>query len=111
MTEGSIACKDRKKKQLLYLYQSAEDKKKQRHFAMASFCQGSALHYNGCEAFKKAVCIYFINKDVYFCFRFRFSCSIMLTNKAISFLTKDYIGKYWAFIQGLLCRVTVQTFS
>ena len=96
MTEGSIACKDRKK-HCIY-HQRAEDKKKQRHFAMASFCQASALHYNGCEAFKRAVCIYFINKDVYFCFRF--SCSIMLTNKAISFLTKDYIGKYWAFIQG-----------
>ena len=59
---------------------------------MASLSQGTVSHCNGFVAFKKAVCKYFINKDVYFCFCF--FCSSMHANKATSFLTTGYTGKY-----------------
>ena len=55
---------------------------------MFSRCQGTTSYWNDFVAFKKAVCIYFVIKDVYF--RFRFFCSPMFTNKATSFLTTGY---------------------
>ena len=49
-------CEYRTKKHYYCIYCQRVDKKKQRHFAIASLCQGTASHCNGCVAFKKAVC-------------------------------------------------------
>ena len=51
---------------------------------MASLWPGTALYFNGCVPFKKAVCKCKIKIDVYFGFRFFYSS--MFTNKATSFL-------------------------
>ena len=97
MTENNIASTDRKSSYYYICYQKVEGKKKQSQlkwlqFAMSSLCQGMASHYNDCVAFKKFVCKYFINKDVYF--RFRGFCPSSFTNKATSFLTTGYTRKY-----------------
>ena len=65
------------------------------HFVMDSVCQGTS-HCNGCVAFKKAVCKYFLNKNV--CFRFCFLCSSLFVNKTTSFLTTGYNRKYRPFV-------------
>ena len=64
---------------------------------MASLCQGTASHCNDSVAFKKAVCKYFINKDVYFCFGL--VCPPVFANKATTFLTTSYTGKYWLVVK------------
>ena len=56
---------------------------------MASLCQAMKSHCYGSLAFKKAVCKYFINKDV--CFRFCFFSSSIFINKTV----KGYFLDDW----------------
>ena len=67
---------------------------------MTSLCEGMESHCNGCVAFKNALCKYFINKDVYFCFRF--FCSSMFTNNVTSFLVTGYTEKYRSAVKDYL---------
>ena len=62
------------------------------HFIMDLLCQDTASHCSGCVAFKKAVCKYFLNKDVYF--RLRLFCLLMFTNKTTPFLMTGCTEKY-----------------
>ena len=40
---------------IIFIAKKVKGKKKRRHFAVASLCQGTALHCNDCVAFKKSV--------------------------------------------------------
>ena len=40
---------------IIFIAKKVKGKKKGRHFAVASLCQDTALHYNDCVAFKKSV--------------------------------------------------------
>ena len=64
MAKGNIDSRDWKN--CIYC-QRVEYKKKRRHFAMASLCQVTESHCNGCVTFKKAVRKNFVNKLQWLC--------------------------------------------
>ena len=89
--------------------QKVEDKKKWRHFAMASLYQDMASQCNGCVT----VCKSFINKDVYF--RFLPLLFIYIYKQSCLFLDNGLYRKTLVCLKGLLsqwyCRLSVRTFS
>lgn len=107
MTENNIASTDRKSSYYYICYQKVEGKKKQSQlkwlqFAMSSLCQGMASHYNDCVAFKKFVCKYFINKDVYF--RFLPLLFIYIYKQSCLFLDNGLYRKTLVCLKGLLSQ-------
>ena len=67
---------------------------------MTSLCNHTTSLCNGYGAFKKATCKCFINKDVYY--RFRFSCSPKFANKVFIYLGNWLHRKISARRQGRL---------